>query len=92
MMSKILILGLLVTTLALAQDGSEEAIILNQELQFLEDAANNVSINQITSDNSAIQERARPLNTESLEQQYFGDDSEDAVSTRAAAPGRRRGF
>ena len=92
MMSKILILGLLLSTVALAQDGSEEAIILNQELQFLEEAANNVSINQITSDNRGTQKRAQPLNTESLERQYFGEENDDSVSTRAAAPGRRRGF
>lgn len=91
MMSKILLLGLLLSTAALAQDASEEAIILNQELQFLEEAANNVSISTVTAENRTQQEDARPINTDSLERQYFGDDS-DNVSTRAAAPTKRRSY
>lgn len=91
MMSKILLLGLILSGAALAQDASEEAIILNQELQFLEEAANNVSVTKVTSDNKIQQERSRPINTDSLERQYFGEDSDD-VTTRAAAPVKRRSY
>lgn len=87
MMNKILVLGLILSTTAWAQGPSEEAIILNQELQFLEDAANNVSI--ISANNPVTQESARPLNTKSLEERYFSDEAEDTIKTRTAAPKRR---
>lgn len=85
-MNKILLLSLLITP-AFAQDGSEEAIILNQELQFLEESANNVTI--LSTTKATSQQRARPLQTDSLERQYFGEDLEDEVGTRTAAPKRR---
>lgn len=87
MMTKFLLLGLLITPTLWAQDASEEAIILNQELQFLEESANNVSI--ISASSVPTQQGARPIDTESLEQKYFGKETEDNVSTRAAAPKRR---
>lgn len=86
-MNKILLMALMIPLLALAQDGSEEAIILNQELQFLEEAANNVTI--LSARESTSQERARPLRTNSLEQEYFGEELDDEVGTRTAAPKRR---
>lgn len=87
MMNKILALGLLLSTTVWAQGPSEEAIILNQELQFLEDAANNVSI--ISANTPITQESTRPVNTKSLEERYFSDEAEDSVQTRTAAPKRR---
>lgn len=90
MMRKILILALAALSLgAFAQTAEEEAIILNQELQFLEDSVSNtqaVSIN--TQDVDANRNRA--INDEGLERTYFGEDTEeDVVSTRTAGPKRR---
>lgn len=86
-MSKILLLSLLLTPTLWAQDSAEEALILNQELQFLEEAANNVTI--ISANQTPTQESASPMDTESLEKKYFGNDLEDSVGTRTAAPKRR---
>ena len=86
-MTKILFAGILLSSLAVAQDGSEEAIILNQELQFLEETASNVTI--ISAPTIRSQEAAQPIQTDSLERMYFGNE-EDNVSTRTAAPKRRR--
>lgn len=87
MMTKIILLGLLLTPIAWAQDSAEEALILNQELQFLEESANNVTI--ISAKSSPTLERALPIDTQSLEQKYFGNEMEDNIGTRAAAPKRR---
>jgi hypothetical protein len=87
MMTKILLLGLLLTPTLWAQDSAEEALILNQELQFLEESANNVTI--LSANSVPTQEGARPIDTESLEQKYFGNDMEDNVGVRTAAPKRR---
>ena len=92
-MNKILMGVLFITTQAMAQSqptatASEEAIILNQELQFLEDSANNVSI--ISATNRTPQESAMPMDTDSLEEKYFGNELEDDVTSRAAAPRRQR--
>ena len=87
MMTKILLFGLLLTPTLWAQDSAEEALILNQELQFLEESANNVTI--LSANSVPTQERARPIDTESLEQKYFGNEMEDNVGTRTAAPKRR---
>ena len=88
MMNKILLLTLLVTPALWAQDSSEEAIILNQELQFLEESANSVSV-QARNDLTP-QQRALPIETQSLEQRYFGEGSDDTIQTRTAAPKRKR--
>ncbi|WPU63896.1 hypothetical protein [Peredibacter starrii] len=89
MMRKILILTLAALSFgAFAQTAEEEAIILNQELQFLEDSVNNtqaVSINTLDVDAN----RNRAINDEGLERTYFGETEEDVVSTRTASPKRR---
>lgn len=89
MMRKILILTLAALSIgAFAQTAEEEAIILNQELQFLEDSVNNtqaVSINTLDVDAN----RNRAINDEGLERTYFGETEEDVVSTRTASPKRR---
>lgn len=88
-MRKFLILGFGVLSLSVfAQTAAEEAIILNQELQFLEDSINNVqavSLNSIN-DTSA---KDRAINEKSLERTYFGETEEDSVSTRTSGPKRR---
>ena len=89
MMSKILLLGLLLTPTLWAQDAAEEALILNQELQFLEESAKNVTISTANTTAAPTQESAAPIETQSLEERYFGNDREDAIRTRTAAPRRR---
>lgn len=91
-MKRILILVLsLITGGVIAQTASEEAIILNQELQYLEDSVNNVQAISINTTPAA--ERQRALNEPSLERTYFGEDlEEDSVSTQTAAPLKRRGL
>lgn len=87
-MRKILILSLITLSGAYAQTAAEEAIILNQELQFLEDSVNNIqsmALGGNTSNNSLN----RALNEQSLEKTYFSDYQEDEVSTRSAVPKRR---
>ena len=86
-MTKIILLALILTPTLWAQDSAEEALILNQELQFLEESANNVTI--ISAKSEPTLERALPIDTQSLEQKYFGNDMEDNVGTRTAAPKRR---
>ncbi|MBA2403647.1 MAG: hypothetical protein H0V66_02665 [Bdellovibrionales bacterium] len=87
MKSKFLVLGLLLSTSIWAQDSAEEALILNQELQFLEESANNVTVTSAAQ--VPTQERARPIDTKSLEERYFGEDTEDNIKTKTAAPRRR---
>lgn len=88
MIKKILLLALFVTPVVWAQDSSEEAIILNQELQFLEETANSITITTLPM--GSPQERARPIATQSLEERYFGEGSDDTIQTRTAAPKRTR--
>lgn len=87
-MRKIVILGLsLLTFNAFANiTAAEEAIILNQELQFLEDSINNV---QAVSQNTRGTSIERALNGENLERKYFEDAVEDSINTRSAGPKRR---
>lgn len=73
-----------------AQTDSEEAIILNQELQFLEEAAALRPTNLPGSEMAERSQAPRERNS-SLEDTYFGEESEDSVSTRLASP-KKRGF
>ncbi len=89
-----LILALsLVAGVAIAQTGpseTEEAIILNQELQFLEDSVKNVqSVSVNTSDEKSLE---RALNEPTLERTYFGEDIEEDIVTRKSSGQKRRGL
>jgi transcriptional regulatory protein LevR len=88
-MKRFLILALSLTTLsAFSQSVEEEAIILNQELQFLEDSVKNIQ-SVSTNANDEVQKN-KAINEPSLERTYFGEDvEEDTVSTRTAGPKRR---
>jgi hypothetical protein len=86
---KILILAMAaVTTAAFAQSAAEEAIILNQELQFLEDSVNNVQSMSLNTKDAALA-TDRAINDESLERTYFGETEEDVVSTRQSGIKKR---
>ena len=76
---RMIILLSLLSLSAFAQDGSEEAMLLNQEMQFLE---NSVNPSPIT-----VETTRREISEESLEKTYFGE--EDSIETKAAAPKRR---
>ncbi len=81
------ILSLITTSLG-AVSPAEEAIILNQELQFLQESVARIQINTISVDDESQKNRA--LNRPSLERTYFGEDSqEDRVNTKTAGPRRR---
>lgn len=75
-----------------AQDtGTEEALILNQEMQFLEDSANNITTNSVRPLGETEIAAQEPTNDSNLERAYFGEEEKDTIRTRTAAP-RRRGF
>jgi hypothetical protein len=88
-MRKIFILAMgLFTMSAVAQTAAEEAIILNQELQFLEDSVSSVQAAAINPSKKSSTDKA--LNEPSLERTYFGETvEEDVVNTRTAGPKRR---
>lgn len=91
-MKKFLILAsALCSFIVSAQNVTEEAIILNQELKFLEDSVNDVQAISINA-SSSEQRRQEALNEPSLEKTFFGEEVQgDVVSTRSAVP-RRRGL
>lgn len=70
---------------ALAQTSSEEAIILNQELQFLENSAKDLRIDPKVSEAA----EKDSVDESSLERAYFQDSERDEIRSRAAAPKRR---
>lgn len=89
-MRRILFLILTVVPMgAWSQSASEEAIILNQELQFLQDSVDNVV--SATTPNPVEPSLGENAGQESLERTYFSDDEKDEIRTRTAAP-RRRSF
>ena len=66
---------------------SEEAIILNQEMQFLEESAQNV---QIVSAQESRKTSPQPeQKTQGLEEEYFGTEDTQTIKSKAAAPKRR---
>jgi hypothetical protein len=88
-MKKSLLITLALTSASLgAMTASEEAIILNQELQFLQDSVSQIQNISISVDDES--QKNRTLNRRSLERTYFGEDSEeDQVNTRTSGPKRR---
>lgn len=89
-MMKILFpLVLIISGTAFGQSSNEEAIILNQELQFLENSANDVRIERTITDAEIREKSPQEL---SLESTYFNDAEKDEIRTRVAAPKRTRGF
>lgn len=89
MMTKLFFISILLNTLSLAwaQDISEEALILNQELQFLEDRAQGTKVTDLE---GSVTTKKRKVIEESLERIYFGEEETDTVSTRTSGPKRKR--
>lgn len=80
---------LLLSIPAFGQSSSEEAIILNQELQFLENSAKEIRVERTITESEAREKTPQEL---SLESTYFNDAEKDEIRTRAAAPKRMRGL
>jgi len=73
-----------------AQEATEDAILLNQEMQFLEDSVKRVDPSPLqTSPRREVKTTKRGAAPESLEAMYFEETKEDKVMTRKAAPKRR---
>lgn len=84
------ILLLLSPSLAFTQvDATEQALILNQEMQFLEEAARNAGNIPLPGPRADSITRGRRDSQQSLERTYFGDVEEDTVRSGTAAPKRR---
>ena len=88
-MMKILFLAITISGMAFGQSSGEEAIILNQELQFLENSANDIRIERTITEAELREKSPEEL---SLESTYFNDAERDEIRTRVAAPKRTRGF
>ena len=76
---------------ATAQDAQEQAIILNQELQFLEESVRPSQVTSLegsTTEPASAPSRPGAGETPSLERIYFGDET-DSISSRVAAPKRK---
>ena len=86
-----MLLALLFVSAAFAETSSEEAIILNQEMQFLENSARDLEVirPQVSARDDAEEKSPEDLN---LERTYFSDSERDEIRTRAAAPRRMRSF
>ena len=88
-MMKILLPLALLSFSAWATTPEEEAIILNQELQFLENSVKDIRMeNPVTK----TEEKEKTVDEISLERTYFRDAEKDEIRTRSAAPKRMRGF
>ena len=85
-MKKYLLPLLLVANSSLAQDALEEAIVLNQELQFLEESAKGIKSNDLE---VTANSRKRKVIEESLEKTYFEEELTDSISTRTSSRRRR---
>ena len=88
-MRKYLFLVLVINLLLLktfVEASTEDAIILNQELQYLEDSINNIQSTSINEN----KENDKVINKPNLEKTYFADEmEEDTVSTRSSSQKRR---
>lgn len=82
---------LIFASVAMAESANEEAIILNQELQFLEDSVSSAAAApSITNSNASSINNEEPGNVDnSLERTYFPDAEKDMIRSKAAAPKRR---
>jgi len=90
MFKKTLILGTLLLLSQGLSASTEEALILNQELKFLEDSAAQVQIIGDIEKISTINEEQTI--DDNLERTYFGDEIRDSINSKAAAPAKKRSF
>lgn len=90
MFKKTFILGTLLLLSQGLSASTEEALILNQELKFLEDSAAQVQIIGDIEKISTINEEQTI--DDNLERTYFGDEIRDSINSKAAAPAKKRSF
>ncbi len=92
MIKTIFLSGLfLLSSPGMSQTEAEEAIILNQELQFLEDSVSSIQPAAVRPQ-STEQASVKAINDPGLERTYFGNElEEDSVQTRSSA-NKKRGF
>jgi hypothetical protein len=90
-MRKYLFLVLVINLLLLkvfAEASTEDAIILNQELQYLEDSVKNIQSSSMHENEN--QNNNNVNNKPNLEKTYFADEmEEDTVSTKSSSQKRR---
>jgi hypothetical protein len=86
---KFLLPLVLLSASALATTANEDAIILNQELQFLEDSAKGIRVEREV---AKTEEKEKSTEESSLERTYFRDAERDEIRTKAAGPKRNRSF
>jgi len=77
----------LLISAASAQEATEEAIILNEELQFLEDQSTKTG--PMLTSRMELESRPRDIQVDSLEKRYFGEES-DRISIQTSAIKKRR--
>lgn len=74
---------------AFATTAAEEALILNQELQFLEDSVSNMAAAPTKTAETKVNSAEGENDSSSLERTYFSDEERDVIKTKKAAPKRR---
>jgi hypothetical protein len=90
MFKKSFILGSLLLVSQGLLASTEEALILNQELNFLEESANQVRIIGDIENISTINEGQTV--DDDLERKYFETEVRDSVNSKASAPAKKRSF
>lgn len=84
-----IVLSLIVlSSSAYSQSAAEEAIILNQELQFLQDSVSTAVAGPASAPSAPEMTGESNVADESLERTYFGSER-DSVETKTSAPKRR---
>ncbi len=83
-MKKIIFLVFLSHTIeTFSMTEAEEAIILNQELQFLKESVKNIEVN--SKQETPVKELTQSKPLRSLEEAYFDDFEDDEVTTRSSS-------
>lgn len=82
------IMALTTVGLSAQTNEAEDAIIMNQEMEFLQDSVSRVQA-QAARPKTPEANRQKAINERSLERTFFGEEETDEVSTRTASPKRR---
>jgi hypothetical protein len=87
----LILASLIFVSSAIAETANEEAIILNQELQFLEDSVSSAAAapSMTSTSASSVNDDEAANVDNSLERTYFSDAEKDNIRSKAAAPKRR---
>jgi hypothetical protein len=73
------------SSVSFAQDALEEALIINQELSFLQESTRQMPVNQL--EGAQVTPAVSQSRDDNLEILYFGEN-QDTINTRKAAPVR----